>query len=55
MKVTSNKSKRHYTIKLNGTTYRTHQMSIQEFEEAWFMSEGDWKSYIRYNSVIVVK
>ena len=55
MTITSNKTKRHYTIKFNGTTYRTYQMSKVEFEEAWLMTEGDWKSYIRCNSVIVVK
>ena len=46
-KVTSNKSKRHYTIYLNGVKYRTMPMSKIEFDEAYFNTLNDWKNYLK--------
>ena len=54
-KITSNKSKRHYTIYCVGFVLRTTQLSKSEFEELDFNTNEDWKSYIRNNEVIRIK
>lgn len=56
MKVTSNKSQKTFTIKMDGTTYRTNKLSKQEFEESHYNSNSDWVDYIRNSgNVYVVK
>jgi hypothetical protein len=47
MKITSNKQKRHYTIKLNYAIYRTLPMSKQEFNSAYYWTENDWKQFLK--------
>lgn len=54
MKVTSNKTKRTYTIVLNGNKYRTTELSKEEFEELDYNTESDWINYIRTNQVIAL-
>ena len=54
MKVTSNKTKRTYTILLNGNKYRTIKLSKNEFEELYYNTEGDWINYIKSNEVIAL-
>lgn len=46
-KVTSNKSKKHFTININGVKFRTLHLSKDEFEEAEYNTENDWKDYVR--------
>lgn len=47
-KVTSNKSKRHYTIiKDDGTKYRTIPMNRQEFQECENNTLNDWKQFLK--------
>jgi hypothetical protein len=54
MKVTSNKTKRAYTILLNGNKYRTIKLGKSEFEELYYNTEGDWINYIKSNEVIAL-
>ena len=54
MKVRSNKTKRTYTILLNGNKYRTIKLGKSEFEELYYNTEGDWINYIKSNEVIAL-
>ena len=54
MKVTSNKTKRTYTILFNGNKYRTIKLGKNEFEELYYNTEGDWINYIKSNEVIAL-
>lgn len=54
-KVTSNKSKRHFTITINGCTFRTTQLSQEEFLECDYNTMNDWIAYIKSNEVITIK
>jgi hypothetical protein len=45
--VTSNVKNRTFTIKKNGTTYRTGKFSKTEFEEAEYNTEKDWNNFLR--------
>ena len=48
MKVTSNKSKRHYTITTgSGSVYRTTKMTKEEFEECDYNTDKDWLNYLK--------
>jgi hypothetical protein len=47
MKITSNKSKRTYTIKNDYAKYRTFTMSKQEFDSAYYWTENDWKQFLK--------
>ena len=55
MKVTSNKTKKHFTITVNGRVYRTTQMSKEQFEECDYNTAADWINYIKTNEVIIIK
>ena len=55
MKTTSNKSARTYTIRVNGSKYRTFQMSKQEFDSAYYWAENDWRQFLKTNEYYVVK
>lgn len=50
LKVTSNQSKRYFTIKKGDIKYRTFPMNKEEFENAEFWTEGDWKDFLRRNN-----
>jgi hypothetical protein len=47
IEVTSNVKNRTFTIKKNGTTYRTGKFSKPEFEEAEYNTEKDWNNFLR--------
>lgn len=49
MKITSNKSKRHYTIIKNGIKYRTIKMSQYEFNNCSYNTINDWINYLKYS------
>lgn len=58
--VTPNHSKRTFTIrkKDKAVTYakfRSLSLSKEEFESLLYNTEDDWKDYLRYNEVIVLK
>ena len=52
---TPNYSKRTFTIRKDGSTYRTLPMNKQEFEEAEMHTEGDWKWFLTTNDVHVIR
>ncbi len=45
-KITSNKSKRHYTINVGYAKYRTIKMSKEEFNQAHYWTLNDWKQFL---------
>jgi hypothetical protein len=56
VRVTSNKSKRHFTIyKTDGTKYRTLPMSKPEFESNEMNTMNDWRQFLKSDEYYVVK
>ncbi len=47
IKVTANQSKRTFTIRKDGSKYRTYPVSRIEFEEMEDYTESDWRNYLR--------
>ena len=47
MKITSNKSKRTFTIRKEDSKFRTLQMSRDEFDECEYNTTEDWKYFLR--------
>lgn len=47
MVLRKNKTKRTYTVKINGMVYKASEMSKVEFEEAYYHTESDWLTYFR--------
>lgn len=46
LKVSANQSKRTFTIKTESATFRTTQMSRDEFESNEFNTGNDWQSFL---------
>lgn len=44
--IKSNKNKRTYTIRTLSSKYRTHKMSKEEFENAYFWTANDWQQFL---------
>jgi hypothetical protein len=55
MKITSNKSKRHYTIRKSGVVYQTEKLTKQEFEELSYNTVGDWQNYLNTSQSYIAK
>ncbi len=55
MKITSNKSARTYTLKLSYATYRTFKMSKEEFSNAYYWTQEDWKQFLKSDEYYKVK
>ena len=55
IKISSNKSARTYTIRTNGSIYRTSKMSKQEFENNSNNTGNDWKDFLNNGEYSVVK
>lgn len=55
IKITSNKSRRTFTIRKNGSKYRTYPMSKEEFNDATHMTANDWDYFLKSNDYYVVK
>ena len=55
MKATQNKSARTYTLRVNGSKYRTTRMSKQEFENAYYWTENDWNQFLKTDEYYKVK
>lgn len=53
--ISSNRSKRTFTIKRRGSTYRTFKMSKLEFLECENMTGNDWNQFLRTNQYRVIK
>ena len=47
IRVSSNKRTRTYTIKKNGSTYRTYPMSKEEFNSCDWHTGNDWNDWLR--------
>lgn len=47
LKISSNKSKRHYTITTESGKYRTLPMSKDEFHSASYWSGQDWQNFLK--------
>ena len=47
MKITSNKSRRTFTIRKESTKFRTLEMSRDEFNECDNNTNEDWKDFLR--------
>ena len=52
---TPNYKARTFTIRKNGSKYRTGSFSKQHFEEMLENTESDWNDYLRRNEVVVIK
>ena len=56
IKISANQSKRTFTIRTNGSKYRTSPMSKQEFESANnFWTGNDWNQFLKTDEYFVVK
>ena len=55
LKVTSNQSLRHFTIKTESGKYRTHKLSKQEFEQCELNTANDWQDYLKSDDYYKVK
>lgn len=61
IKATANKSKRTYTLRMlddDGKvylTYRTIQMSKEEFEGAYYWTQQDWSNFMKTDEYYRVK
>lgn len=49
MRITSNKSKRTYTIHYNGGKFTTGRLQRVEFEELSHNTDKDWHNYLHTN------
>ena len=55
IRVTANKSKRTFTIRKNGSKYRTLPMTKQDFQSNQHNSGQDWQEFLKTDAYYVVK
>lgn len=55
IKVTANHSARTFTIRKNGTTYRTLKMDKEEFNSAIYWTTNDWQQFLKSSDYYKVK
>ena len=55
IKVSDNKSKRTFTIKTDAATYRTSQMTMEEFESCENNTGNDWNDFLKSNDYYKVR
>lgn len=55
IKVSSNQSKRHFTIKTESGTYRTLPMTQEEFDSNEFNTGNDWKHFLKSDDYYKVR
>ena len=48
--VSSNKTKRTFTIKTDAATYRTYPMSEEEFNSNLYNTGNDWQNFLNSDS-----
>jgi hypothetical protein len=46
-RISPNKAKRTFTIRVDGSKYRTLQMNRDEFVEAYYWTGEDWHYFLR--------
>ena len=50
MTATSNASNRTFTIRINGSKYRTNRMCKEEFQSCTHNTSNDWVNFLRNSS-----
>lgn len=55
MTITSNKSKRTFTIRKDNTKFTTLEMSKKYFEECEYNTISDWKDFFRLKYQVIMK
>lgn len=56
MNVNANQQNRTFTIRVNGSKYRTGSFSKEEFEEMEYNTESDWRNFLaKSNSYYFIK
>jgi hypothetical protein len=55
LEISSNKSKRHFTIKTEIATYRTFGMSKADFDSAENNTGQDWAHFLKTNEYYILK
>jgi hypothetical protein len=55
IKISSNKYNRTYTIRTNGSVYRTIKMSKEEFKSNSNNTGNDWKNFLSSDDYYLVK
>ena len=55
LKISSNKSKRTFTIKTSVATYRTFQMSKEEFNNCDYNTGNDWMQFLKTDEYYKVR
>ena len=54
--ISANQSKRTFTIRKNGSKYRTYPFEKSEFEHAErFWTGNDWQNFLKTNDYYIVK
>jgi hypothetical protein len=54
-RITSNKSKRTFTIKTDVATYRTYPMTKEEFNSCEYNTGNDWMHFLNSNDYYKVR
>lgn len=55
LKITSNKSKRHFTIITESSKFRTFPMSKEEFKSCEHNTGNDWNQFLKSDDYYKVK
>ena len=55
IRVSSNKAKRHFTIKTEAATFRTYTMSREEFNINEYNTGNDWAQFMKSDNYYKVK
>lgn len=55
LKVSANKSKKTFTIRTNGSKYRTLPMPKDEFQQAEYWTANDWNNFLKTDDYFIVK
>lgn len=55
LRVNSNQSKKHFTIKTESGTYRTYPMSQEDFESNEYNTGNDWQNFLNSDDYYQVK
>ena len=52
--VSCNKTARTYTIRTNGSKYRTNELSIEDFDNFQYNTGNDWANFMKTNDYYLV-
>jgi len=54
-RISPNKARRTFTIRVDGSKYRTLQMNKDEFVEAYYWTGDDWAQFMKSGEYYCVK